>query len=105
MQIHLDGYTVVDNADDDPPTFEQMLVNDGISPDQAVVIGLSVGAADPFHHPPRRSGPAVETLANRSGIAGQVGRLHRRQEDMFMWTDTEVAPWTVIKSNDRNAPA
>ena len=23
------------------------------------------------------------------------------QEDMFAWTDTETAPWTVVKSNDK----
>ena len=23
------------------------------------------------------------------------------KEDMFAWTDTEVAPWTVVKSNDK----
>ena len=23
------------------------------------------------------------------------------KEDMFTWTDTEIAPWTVIKSNDK----
>ena len=23
------------------------------------------------------------------------------KEDMFTWTDTEVAPWTVVKSNDK----
>ena len=22
-------------------------------------------------------------------------------KDMFTWTDTEIAPWTVIKSNDK----
>jgi polyphosphate kinase 2 (PPK2 family) len=23
------------------------------------------------------------------------------KEDMFVWTDTEIAPWTVVKSNDK----
>ncbi len=23
------------------------------------------------------------------------------KEDMFAWTDTEIAPWTVVKSNDK----
>lgn len=23
------------------------------------------------------------------------------KENMFVWTDTEVAPWTVVKSNDK----
>ena len=36
-------------------------------------------AADPVHRPADRPGPAVEALADRPGLAGQVGRLHRGQ--------------------------
>ena len=48
-------------------------------PDQVLVLGVAGRAAHPVHHPPDRSGPAVEAVADRPGVAGQVGRLHRGQ--------------------------
>ena len=61
------------------PLFEQMLVNDGISLTKLWFSVTSVRAAHPVHHPPGRPGPAVETVADRPRVAGQVGRLHRGQ--------------------------
>ena len=61
------------------PLFEQMLVESGIHLDQVLVLGHPVRAADPVHHPPGRPGPAVEAVADRPAVAGQVGRLHRGQ--------------------------
>ena len=61
----------------------------------------AVRAADPVHHPAGRPGPAVEALADRPRVPGQVGRLHRAKEAMFLRTDTDHAPWTTVKSNDK----
>ena len=33
------------------------------------------------------------------------GDYSEAKEAMFFYTDTADAPWTVIKSNDRNVPA
>jgi hypothetical protein len=61
------------------PLFEQMLVNDGISLTEAVVLGVAVRAAHPIHDPPGRPGAAVEAVADGPGVAGQMGGLHRGQ--------------------------
>ena len=61
------------------PRFERMLVQDGI---HLVKLWFSVSRAEqrnPVHHPAGRPGPAVEAVAHRSVLAGQVGRLHPGQ--------------------------
>jgi polyphosphate kinase 2 (PPK2 family) len=30
-----------------------------------------------------------------------MGRLHQAKEEMFEATDTDLAPWIVVKSNDK----
>ena len=79
-----------------------MLVNDGISLTKLWFSVTPVRAAHPVHHPPGRPGPAVEALADGSGVAGQVGRLHRGQGGHVRAGPTPtIAPWTVVKSNDK----
>ena len=34
-------------------------------------------------------------------LAGQVGRHTEAKEAMFHYADSEHAPWTVVKSNDK----
>ena len=48
-------------------------------PDQVLVLGDPVRAAHAVHHPADRPGPAVEAEPDGHRVAGQVGRLHRRQ--------------------------
>ncbi len=43
----------------------------------------------------------MEALADGYRVAGQVERLHRAKEEMFKATDTDHAPWIVVKSNDK----
>jgi polyphosphate kinase 2 len=61
------------------PLFEQMLVNDGISLTKLWFSVTSSRAAHAVHHPPGRSGPAVEALADGPRLVGQMGRVHRGQ--------------------------
>ncbi len=83
------------------PLFEQMLVNDGISLTKLWFSVTSERTAHPVHHPPGRSGPAVETSPTDLASLDKWDDYTAAKEDMFAWTDTETAPWTVVKSNDK----
>jgi polyphosphate kinase 2 len=83
------------------PLFEQMLVNDGIS---LTKLWFSVSPSEQRtrftirHVDPVRQWKLSPTdLASLDKWDGYTAA----KEDMFTWTDTEVAPWTVIKSNDK----
>jgi polyphosphate kinase 2 len=83
------------------PLFEQMLVNDGIS---LTKLWFSVSSSEQrTRFTIRQVDPVRQWKLSPTDLAS-LDKWHdytAAKEDMFAWTDTEVAPWTVVKSNDK----
>jgi polyphosphate kinase 2 len=83
------------------PMFEQMLVNDGIS---LTKLWFSVSSTEQrTRFTIRHVDPVRQWKLSPTDLASldKWDDYTAAKEDMFTWTDTEVAPWTVIKSNDK----
>jgi polyphosphate kinase 2 len=83
------------------PLFEQMLVNDGIS---LTKLWFSVTQAEQrTRFTIRQVDPVRQWKLSPTDLASldKWGDYTAAKEDMFAWTDTEIAPWTVVKSNDK----
>ncbi|WP_102145276.1 polyphosphate kinase 2 [Mycobacterium hubeiense] len=83
------------------PLFEQMLVNDGIS---LTKLWFSVSPAEQrTRFTIRQVDPVRQWKLSPTDLASldKWDEYTAAKEDMFAWTDTEVAPWTVVKSNDK----
>ena len=87
------------------PLFEQMLVNDGIS---LTKLWFSVTQSEQrTRFTIRQVDPVRQWKLSPTDLASlnKWGAYTAAKEDMFALTDTDIAPWTVVKSNDRSAPA
>lgn len=83
------------------PLFEQMLVNDGIS---LTKLWFSVSASEQrTRFTIRQVDPVRQWKLSPTDLASldKWDDYTAAKEDMFAWTDTETAPWTVVKSNDK----
>jgi polyphosphate kinase len=83
------------------PLFEQMLVNDGVS---LTKLWFSVTQAEQrTRFTIRQVDPVRQWKLSPTDLASldKWGDYTAAKEDMFAWTDTEIAPWTVVKSNDK----
>jgi len=83
------------------PLFEQMLVNDGIS---LTKLWFSVSVSEQrTRFAIRHVDPVRQWKLSPTDLASldKWEDYTAAKEDMFTWTDTEAAPWTVIKSNDK----
>ena len=83
------------------PLFEQMLVNDAIS---LTKLWFSVSPSEQrTRFTIRHVDPVRQWKLSPTDLASldKWDSYTAAKEDMFTWTDTEVAPWTVIKSNDK----
>ena len=83
------------------PLFEQMLVNDAIS---LTKLCFSVSPSEQrTRFTIRHVDPVRQWKLSPTDLASldKWDAYTAAKEDMFTWTDTEVAPWTVIKSNDK----
>lgn len=83
------------------PLFEQMLVNDGIS---LTKLWFSVTQAEQrTRFTIRQVDPVRQWKLSPTDLASldKWDDYTTAKEDMFAWTDTEIAPWTVVKSNDK----
>ena len=83
------------------PLFERMLVESGITltkywfsvTQSEQRTRFIIRQVDPVRQ--------LEALPDGPRVPRQVGRLHGAKEEMFLRTDTDHAPWTTIKSNDK----
>ena len=83
------------------PLFEQMLVNDGIS---LTKLWFSVSPSEQrTRFTIRQVDPVRQWKLSPTDLASldKWDDYTAAKEDMFAWTDTEVAPWVVVKSNDK----
>jgi polyphosphate kinase 2 len=83
------------------PLFEQMLVNDGIS---LTKLWFSVTQTEQrTRFTIRQVDPVRQWKLSPTDLASldKWDDYTAAKEDMFAWTDTETAPWTVVKSNDK----
>ena len=83
------------------PLFEQMLVNDGIS---LTKLWFSVSSSEQrTRFTIRQVDPVRQWKLSPTDLASldKWDDYTAAKEDMFTWTDTEVAPWMVVKSNDK----
>ncbi len=83
------------------PLFEQMLVNDGIS---LTKLWFSVTQSEQrTRFTIRQVDPVRQWKLSPTDLASldKWDDYTAAKEDMFAWTDIEVAPWTVVKSNDK----
>ncbi|WP_169988918.1 polyphosphate kinase 2 [Microbispora sp. H10836] len=83
------------------PLFERMLVRDGI---RLVKLWFSVSRAEQrTRFVIRQVDPVRQWKLSPMDIASLDlwDEYTRAKEDMFLNTDTEDAPWTIIKSNDK----
>jgi polyphosphate kinase 2 (PPK2 family) len=81
--------------------FEQMLVNDGIS---LTKLWFSVTSSEQrTRFTIRQVDPVRQWKLSPTDLASldKWEDYTAAKEDMFAWTDTEIAPWTVVKSNDK----
>jgi polyphosphate kinase 2 (PPK2 family) len=83
------------------PLFEQMLVNDGISLTKRWFSVTSAEQRTRFTI--RQVDPVRQWKLSPTDLASldKWDDYTAAKEDMFAWTDTEIAPWTVVKSNDK----
>ena len=83
------------------PLFEQMLVNDGISLTKLwfSVTRPSSAPASPSARSTRSGSGSCRRPTSRRWTSGTTTPRPRRT--CSRWTDTEIAPWTVVKSNDK----
>lgn len=85
----------------DAPCFEEMLIRNDIS---LVKFWFSVSQAEQrTRFLIRRIDPVRQWKLSDTDLAslGRWDDYTRAKEAMFARTDTEVAPWTVVKSNDK----
>jgi polyphosphate kinase 2 len=85
----------------DAPQFERMLVDDGIC---LIKFWFSVSPAEQrTRFLIRRIDPVRQWKLSPTDLAslGRWDDYSRAKEAMFALTDTEAAPWTVVKSNDK----
>jgi polyphosphate kinase 2 (PPK2 family) len=83
------------------PLFEQMLVNDGIS---LTKLWFSVTQGEQrTRFTIRQVDPVRQWKLSPTDLASldKWESYTAAKEDMFATTDTDVAPWTVVKSNDK----
>ncbi|QCH25690.1 polyphosphate kinase 2 [Mycobacteroides salmoniphilum] len=83
------------------PLFEQMLVNDGIS---LTKLWFSVSAAEQrTRFAIRQVDPVRQWKLSPMDLASldKWGAYTKAKEEMFSLTDTDHAPWIVVKSNDK----
>lgn len=83
------------------PQFEQMLVESGI---HLIKFWFSVGEAEQRRRfLERRTDPVKRWKLSPTDIASldKWNDYTQAKEAMFQFTDTKVAPWTVVKSNDK----
>ena len=83
------------------PLFEQMLVNDGIS---LIKFWFSVSQSEQrTRFTIRMVDPVRQWKLSPTDLASldKWGDYTYAKEDMFAKTDTDVAPWIVVKSNDK----
>ena len=83
------------------PLFEQMLVRDGIS---LTKLWSSVSPSEQrTRFTIRQVDPVRQWKLSRTDLASldKWDEYTAAKEDMFALTDTEVAPWIVVKSNDK----
>ena len=83
------------------PEFEEMLVRSGI---HLTKFWFSVGEAEQRRRfLERRTDPVKRWKLSPTDLASldKWGDYTRAKEAMFEYTDTEHAPWTVVKSNDK----
>ena len=83
------------------PEFEEMLVRSGI---HLIKFWFSVGEAEQRRRfLERRTDPVKRWKLSPTDLASldKWGDYTRAKEAMFEYTDTEHAPWTVVKSNDK----
>jgi polyphosphate kinase 2 (PPK2 family) len=78
-----------------------MIVNDGIS---LTKLWFSVSPAEQrTRFTIRQVDPVRQWKLSPTDLASldKWDAYTAAKEDMFVWTDTEIAPWTVVKSNDK----
>ena len=83
------------------PLFEQMLVNDGI---KLIKFWFSVSQSEQrTRFTIRMVDPVRQWKLSPTDLASldKWGDYTAAKEDMFASTDTDVAPWIVVKSNDK----
>jgi len=83
------------------PLFEQMLVNDGIS---LIKLWFSVSQSEQrTRFTIRMVDPVRQWKLSPTDLASldKWNEYTAAKEEMFGQTDTEVAPWIVVKSNDK----
>jgi len=83
------------------PLFEQMLASDGVS---LTKLWFSVSSSEQrTRFLIRQIDPVRQWKLSPTDLASldKWDDYTLAKEDMFSWTDTEVAPWTVVKSNDK----
>jgi hypothetical protein len=83
------------------PLFEQMLVNDGIS---LTKLWFSVTQSEQrTRFTIRQVDPVRQWKLSPTDLASldKWEAYTAAKEDMFELTDTDTAPWTVVKSNDK----
>lgn len=83
------------------PLFEQMLVNEGIS---LIKFWFSVSQAEQrTRFTIRQVDPVRQWKLSPTDLASldKWDDYTRAKEEMFELTDTEIAPWIVVKSNDK----
>lgn len=83
------------------PLFEQMLVNDGV---YLTKLWFSVSQSEQrTRFTIRQVDPVRQWKLSPTDLASldKWDAYTAAKEDMFAWTDTEIAPWTVVLSNDK----
>ncbi|MBX7434803.1 polyphosphate kinase 2 [Mycobacterium sp. Y57] len=83
------------------PLFEQMLVNDGVF---LTKLWFSVSPNEQrTRFTIRQVDPVRQWKLSPTDLASldKWDDYTAAKEEMFSWTDTELAPWTVVKSNDK----
>jgi len=83
------------------PLFEDLLVKDGF---QLVKFWFSVAQAEQGTRPLiRQIDPVRQWKLSPMDLASldKWEDYTAAKEDMFLFTDTDIAPWTVVKSNDK----
>ena len=83
------------------PEFERMLTRSGI---RLIKLWFSVSQSEQrTRFTIRQVDPVRQWKLSPTDLASldKWDEYTAAKEDMFAWTDTEVAPWTVVKSNDK----
>jgi polyphosphate kinase 2 len=83
------------------PTFEDLLIKDGF---QLIKFWFSVSQAEQStRFLIRQIDPVRQWKLSPMDLAslGKWNDYTRAKEEMFLFTDTDTAPWTVVKSNDK----